>query len=425
MNENDVNVNSLQGEELDELKKMFDDYQKGNQKTKKRTKEELLAKFFVPRKDKEIFRALPSKSKEKINVAFFHVVATNSKGGQKRTRKIYCPAHNDAPVPKLDDNGQPILDQNGKPVLVPVKCPLCEKYKYILSKQNPALKNLKKEDFKNLTAEQVKIKEFNDKVYKEATKWQAKKFYILRGIDKGAEKDGIKFWRFKHNFKKQGVFDKLIPVLNDFMDQHKVAYYDVNNGCDLNITVIDAEFMGRTYRDVSAISSRGKSLLHTDALIAKQWLEDPITWREVFKPPTAPIISTYEYLEMIAKGEDPYWDDSDSNNKHWVFPNHPDIEAKANTRDMNLDATAASFEYASDVDDEYDGVTISNIKKEDVSTFTDNAVNVTKEINNVVKENVQTDKQVLTPSGPGTILSSNSNELNVDFDPDNIDDLPF
>ena len=208
------------------------------------------------------------------------------------------------------------------------------------------------------------------------------------------------------------------------MDQHKIAYYDINQGCDLNITVIDAEFMNRTYRDVSAISSRGKSPLHTDALIAKQWLEDPITWRDVFKPPTAPIISTYEYLEMIAKGEDPYWDDSDSNNKHWVFPNHPDIEAKANTRDMNLDATAASFEYASDVDDEYDGVTISNIKKEDTSTFTDNAVNLTKEINNVVKENVQIDKPVLTPSS-SNIISSGSNELNIGFDPESIDDLPF
>jgi hypothetical protein len=116
----------------------------------------------------------------------------------------------------------------------------------------------------------------------------------------------------------------------------------------------------------------------------ESWLNDPITWRDVFKAATAPVITPYEYLVLVGQGNDPYWEDSDSNNKHWVFPNNPELQTKANTRDQNLDAVVSSkFEYATDVFDE-DDVNINNISSSDKSTYVDNAVNITAEVNKSV-----------------------------------------
>jgi hypothetical protein len=413
-NENE-SVQSAQGASVDELKKMLEDIQKDQKPAKKRSREETLAKIFTPRSNKEYFRPLPpKKGRERVETAFFHVVATNMPGGKKKFRKLYCPAHNDAKVAKLDEKGLPILDQAGKPVMIPAPCPMCARYNVLISKQNQSLKNVKKED---MTPEQAKIKEMNDKIYKEAVSWQAKKFYIIRGIDKGVEKDGVKFWRFKHNFKKQGVMDKLSPVLVDFMDQYKVAYFDAFQGTDLSITVTDAEFMGRTYKDVSAISSRGMSKLHTDEAVMKKWLEDDISWREVFKPAAAPNITPLEYLEMVLKGQDPYWDDSDVNNKHWVFPGNPELEAKANTRTGSSDGERNQyFEQASDLVDEDDlYVTPTNVTKEDVGTYVDNSVSVSAQYQQPV---AQTAPVATPPAAP-------TNSAPAGAAPENYEDLPF
>ena len=61
------------GQDLSQLKGMFADYQKKqSQSTTKKSREDLLAKYFVPRKPKEIFRILPPKEGRKhIDEAFF------------------------------------------------------------------------------------------------------------------------------------------------------------------------------------------------------------------------------------------------------------------------------------------------------------------------------------------------------------------
>ena len=369
-----------QGGNLSELKKMFSDYQKKQaQGSTKKSREDILAKYFVPRKTKELFRILPPKAgKKHIEEAFFHVVTTNGPGGKKKHGTvIYCPAHNDPKVPKIGADGKPVLDQNGNAILVPAPCPLCAKHKKEIAKQDPSLKGIKKE---NMNDAQKAIKAKNDEIYKEAIKWEAKKFYIVRGVDKGAEKDGVKFWRFKHNYKNQGTLDKLLPILEEFMSSQQADFSDAQNGCDLSITMADSEFNGHTYKAISAISARGKSPLSSDPIVARQWLEDDITWRDVFKPKQAPNVSPYEYLEMVAKGASPYWDDTDANNKHWVFPGRPDLEEAANTRNRNLDSDDEEFEYASDVDEEeYPRVTISNIRESNVGTYNDDASDIGKE----------------------------------------------
>lgn len=388
------NVNS-QGENLEGLKNMFADFQKKQAVTKKKTSEEILSKYFVPRKDKETFRIVATKGRNPIQEAFFHVIDTNTPGGNiKHGSVIYCPAHNDAKVVKmavkLDENKKPVLDENLvpilepvldanlRPVLVPAPCPLCDKYKNLIATQDPSIKFKKKDA---MTKAELVIKEANDKIYKEAIKWEAKKFYIVKGIDKGVEKDGLKFWRFKHNFKKTGTLDKLMPVLSNFIDEYQTSFADPQRGCDLNITMDDTEFNGRTYKQITAIIAKKPSVLHNDPVVLQSWVDEEISWREVFLPKRAPNTTPLQWLELAAKGDSPYWDDSDANNKHWVFPNNPELEILANTRTANLDNEDAEFEQASDLGDgEFIPVTISNVTASNVGTYVDNAVDLGSQI---------------------------------------------
>ena len=383
MENQNANVTNPQGGELSDLKRMFSDYQKKQTQggsSNRKTREDILAKYFVPRKTKEIFRILPPKGNKKhIEEAFFHVVSTNAAGGKKRHGTVvYCPAHNDAKVKKMDANGNPILDSSGNPLMIPAPCPLCARNKRLIATQDQSLKGIKKE---NMNDAQLKIKAKNDEIYKEAIKWEAKKFYIVRGIDKGQEKDGVKFWRFKHNYKNQGTLDKLLPIMQEYMEVQQADFSNPQNGTDLSIIMTDSEFNGHVYKTISAITYRGKSPLHGDPVVVRQWLEDDITWRDVFLPKRAPNTTPYEFLEMIVRDENPYWDDTDATNKHWVFPNHPDLEEAANTRNRNLDADVEEdFEYASDVDEEYPRVTINNITESNVGVYKDNASDLGAEI---------------------------------------------
>ena len=403
MEKQNENVTNVQNEDLSDLTKMFSEYQKRQTQSggNKKSRENILAKYFVPRNTKEIFRILPVKAgKKRIEEAFFHVVSTNASGGKKKHGTvIYCPAHNDPKVKKLDKNGDPILDTNGQPVMIPAPCPVCAKYKRLIATQDQSIKYKKKDQ---MDESELRIKAKNDEIYKEAIKWEVKKFYIVRGIDKGQEKDGVKFWRFKHNYKNQGTLDKLLPILDDYYSIHQADFSSAVNGTDLSIIMTDSEFNGHTYKTISAITARGKSKLHSDELVMRQWLDDDITWRDVFQPKKAPNITPYEFLEMVVNGTNPYWDDTDANNKHWVFPGRPDLEEQANTRNRNLDADENEyFEQASDLDEEYPRVTITNITESKVGTFKDDSSDVAAE---VIAEATPTDAEPAK---------------------DNYDDLPF
>jgi hypothetical protein len=147
---------------------------------------------------------------------------------------------------------------------------------------------------------------------------------------------------------------------------------------------------------------------------------------------------------MLAEGNDPYWDDTDSNNKKWVFPGRPDLQEKANTRNADLDADVkkGKFEQASDIAN--DGVTINNIKKSDVGSFDNkqvtNATDVVdglqsgenessneennQDVNANNSSNEESKKNVNenTQSNESSDNSESDNNNNIG---DDLDDLPF
>ena len=130
-----------------------------------------------------------------------------------------------------------------------------------------------------------------------AKAYKPRKFYIVKVIDRDNEADGVKFWRFKHNYKNEGILDKIIPIW-----KAKGDITDPVNGRDLIIELAKAKTpKGATYTVIQTVMHDDPSPVHTDAEIAKTWTEDPLTWADVYsKKPV-------EYLEAIARGETPRW----------------------------------------------------------------------------------------------------------------------
>lgn len=127
-----------------------------------------------------------------------------------------------------------------------------------------------------------------------AKRYGAKKVYIVKVIDREFEQDGPKFWRFNHDYRKTGIFDKiqaLLPITGDFTN--------VETGRDLMIQISRDQNKNPV---VQAIVHMDASPLSTDATLAAQWLEDTRTWEDVYA------VKGYDYLEIIVKGGIPQWD---------------------------------------------------------------------------------------------------------------------
>jgi len=131
-----------------------------------------------------------------------------------------------------------------------------------------------------------------------AKQYKSRKFYIVKVIDRDNEQDGPKFWRFKHNYRQDGVLDKIIPIWRS-----KGNITDPNTGRDLIIQLVKSKSgNGKEYTSIQTIMHDDPGVLSADAEQLKTWVEDPTTWEDVYsKKPV-------EYLEAIARGEVPRWD---------------------------------------------------------------------------------------------------------------------
>jgi hypothetical protein len=131
-----------------------------------------------------------------------------------------------------------------------------------------------------------------------AKQYKPRKFYIVKVIDRDNEQDGVKFWRFKHNYKQEGIFDKIIPI---YKAKGDVA--DGEKGRDLILELTKAKTpKGAFYTVIQTVMYDDPSQVHEDADTMSEWINDELTWSDVYsKKPT-------EYLESIARGETPRWD---------------------------------------------------------------------------------------------------------------------
>jgi hypothetical protein len=131
-----------------------------------------------------------------------------------------------------------------------------------------------------------------------AKQYKSRKFYIVKVIDRDNEQDGPKFWRFKHNYKNEGILDKIIPIW-----RAKGDITDATKGRDLIIELSKSKTpKGKEYTTVSTVMYDDPAPVHEINQTVKEWLNDELTWTDVYsKKPV-------EYLEAIARGETPRWD---------------------------------------------------------------------------------------------------------------------
>jgi len=138
-----------------------------------------------------------------------------------------------------------------------------------------------------------------------ARNYRSRKFYIVKVIDRDHESDGVKFWRFKHNHKGDGVIDKIFPIF-----RNKGDVTNPENGRDLILSLtLTKAGTGKEYTVINSVLNDDPSALHTDADVAKTWLDDELTWSDVYSR------KSEDYLEMVARGEVPRWDTASSK---WV-----------------------------------------------------------------------------------------------------------
>jgi hypothetical protein len=131
-----------------------------------------------------------------------------------------------------------------------------------------------------------------------AKQYKSRKFYIVKVIDRDKPEDGVKFWRFKHNYKNEGVLDKIIPIW-----RAKGDITDPEKGRDLIIELAKAKTpKGKDYTIIQTVMYDDPSPVHEEKDTMDSWINEELSWRDVYsKKPE-------DYLEAIARGETPRWD---------------------------------------------------------------------------------------------------------------------
>jgi hypothetical protein len=131
-----------------------------------------------------------------------------------------------------------------------------------------------------------------------ATQYRSRKFYIVKVIDRDNEQDGVKFWRFKHNYKQEGILDKIIPIW-----KAKGDVTDPDKGRDLILELTKAKTpKGAFYTVIQTVMYDDPSPISEDETQMSDWVGDELTWEDVYSK------KAVEYLEAIARGETPRWD---------------------------------------------------------------------------------------------------------------------
>ena len=169
-------------------------------------------------------------------------------------------------------------------------------------KTYPCLKHEKGEDCPFCEARAALQATGKDSDKELAKKFNARLMYVVKVIDRDNEADGVKFWRFNHDFRKEGVYDKIFAAWSAL----KKDITDPETGRDLVIT------LNRNQNDVpvvSGIQALDPSPLSENAAQMAEWSSDERTWEDVYS------VRNYDYLYLIVKGETPVWDKEE---KRWV-----------------------------------------------------------------------------------------------------------
>ena len=131
-----------------------------------------------------------------------------------------------------------------------------------------------------------------------AKDYRAKKMYVVKLIDRSKEEDGIKFWRFNHDFRGTGVLDKIMKAI-------KAAKHDVSDpitGRDLIVSLARDQKRPNIVNVQAVNCELEVKPLSDNEETMREWLDDKSTWEDVYA------VRDYEYLSIIVTGGTPKYD---------------------------------------------------------------------------------------------------------------------
>jgi len=130
-----------------------------------------------------------------------------------------------------------------------------------------------------------------------ARNYRSRKFYIVKVIDRENEQDGVKFWRFKHNSKSEGILDKIVPIM-----RNKGDITDPQKGRDLILSLsLTKSGNGKEYTTINSIIPEDAGPLSTNQEQLDEWVNDDLIWSDVYSK------KGEDYLEIVANGDTPKW----------------------------------------------------------------------------------------------------------------------
>ena len=182
------------------------------------------------------------------------------------------------------ENGSPFVEMYGHKVMVDGEW-----------KTFPCLKHEKNEACPFCEARQELLATGKESDKELAKKYNAKLMYVVKVIDRDNEADGVKFWRFNHDYTKNGVYDKFYAML-------AALKKDVTNPETGRDIVVSISRNQNNVPVVSGLQALDPSPLSTDNAQREEWLSDERTWEDVYS------VRSYDYLEIIVRGYTPVWD---------------------------------------------------------------------------------------------------------------------
>lgn len=190
-----------------------------------------------------------------------------------------------------------------------------------------------------------------------AKKYAARKMYVVKVIDRENEEWGVKFWRFNHDYRKEGIFDKIHGVLTALKTNKDIT--NPQTGRDLSISINRNQ---NNVPVVSAIVALDSTPLSEDAEQAEKWLGDARTWEDVYS------VRTYDYLEIIVKGGIPVWDKDEKK-----FVDKEALKAESNTTEeeitLGIDNVKANLQAATETAPTATETSVSTEDEEDDLPF--------------------------------------------------------
>ena len=173
------------------------------------------------------------------------------------------------------------------------KCPFCEMNREAYKKFSEATEPAIKERWKKISLENI-----------------PKEACIVRGIERGAEEDGPKFWKFNIRKDKTDPKGQIMELYKTRLEESREEgledenILDINTGKDLKITISLASDnnQGENRTSVKIVDYGKNKPLSTDVNQMLEWLNDSKKWSDVFT------IKPYDYLSVILEGEIPFFD---------------------------------------------------------------------------------------------------------------------